>query len=108
MANSTNSIFSWFRKVAFAEGISFLVLLLVAMPMKYFMAMPIMVTIVGSAHGLLFVAFFILLREVKSTYNKTWNWAFKAAIASFLPFGTIVMDRQWKKEQETLTTDPVS
>ena len=32
--------FSWFRKTAFAEGISFLVLLFIAMPLKYFASMP--------------------------------------------------------------------
>lgn len=108
MANNTKSIFSWFRKVAFAEGISFLVLLFIAMPMKYFMSMPIMVTIVGSAHGILFVAFFILLREVRSAYGKNWNWVFKAALASFLPFGTLVMDKQWKKEEEAMPTGPAT
>lgn len=104
MANKMRSanIFSWFRKIAFAEGVSFLVLLFIAMPLKYFAGMPMAVTIVGSAHGILFVAFFILLREVRSEYKKNWNWVFKAALASFLPFGTFVMDKQWKKEQEEI------
>ena len=50
----------WFRKTGIAEGISFLVLLLVAMPLKYFAGIPIAVTIVGSVHGILFIAFMVL------------------------------------------------
>ena len=91
--------FSWFRKIAFAEGISFLVLLLVAMPLKYFANMPMAVTIAGGLHGLLFVSFIILAYLVKEEYAKNWLWVGKAFIASILPFGTFVMDREWRKEQ---------
>ncbi|MBL0274444.1 MAG: DUF3817 domain-containing protein [Chitinophagaceae bacterium] len=42
--------FSWFRKIAIAEGTSFLILLFVAMPLKYFGNMPIAVTICGGLH----------------------------------------------------------
>ncbi|MEI9943868.1 MAG: DUF3817 domain-containing protein [Chitinophagaceae bacterium] len=57
--------FHWFRKIAIAEGISFLVLLAIAMPLKYFAGFPLAVTIVGALHGILFVAFLILAWEVK-------------------------------------------
>lgn len=96
--------FSWFRKVALAEGISFLVLLGIAMPLKYFADMPMAVTIVGSLHGILFVAFFILAREVMSDYKKGFKWLVKAGLASLLPFGTFVMDREWKKEEAAANT----
>lgn len=95
--------FNWFRKVAMAEGISFLVLLGIAMPLKYFANMPLAVTVVGGLHGILFVAFLILAREVKSEYKKDLKWLMKAGIASILPFGTIVMDKEWKKEEEAAT-----
>lgn len=86
--------FSLFRKVAIAEGISFLVLLLIAMPLKYLADQPMAVTIVGGLHGILFVAFVVLAWEVK----KDFVWFVKAFIASLLPFGTIIMDKHWKKE----------
>lgn len=92
--------FRWFRKIAFAEGISFIVLLFGAMPLKYFAGMPMAVTVVGSLHGVLFVAFAILAREVKSEYKKDFNWLVKAGLASIIPFGTFYMDKQWKKEEE--------
>ena len=91
--------YSWFRKVAFAEGISFLVLLLIAMPLKYFANLPMAVTIVGGLHGILFVGFIILAYMVKEETNKSFGWLLKSFIASIIPFGTFYMDaKEWKKE----------
>jgi integral membrane protein len=92
-------IFGLFRKIAFAEGISFLILLFIAMPLKYLADMPLAVTIVGGLHGVLFVAFVILAREVKTEYKKDLRWLGKALLASILPFGTFVLDKEWKKEE---------
>ncbi|HPG10610.1 MAG TPA: DUF3817 domain-containing protein [Chitinophagaceae bacterium] len=91
--------FSWFRKIAIAEGISFIVLLFIAMPLKYFASLPIAVTVAGGIHGLLFIAYVILAREVKTEYKKDFNWLVKAGLASVIPFGTFYMDKQWKKEE---------
>lgn len=91
--------FHWFRKVAFAEGVSFLVLLFLAMPLKYLANIPMAVTIVGGLHGILFVAFLVLANEVRSDFKKDFKWMAKAFIASILPFGTFYMDREWKKEE---------
>lgn len=95
--------FNWFRKIAFAEGVSFLVLLLIAMPLKYFAGMPMAVTVVGGLHGLLFVAFVVMAWEAKREYKKDWGWMVKSFIASIVPFGTFWMDnRQWKKEEAVI------
>ncbi len=91
--------FSWFRKVAFAEGVSFLVLLLVAMPLKYLANLPMAVTVVGGLHGILFVAFIVLAYMVKEEHNKNFKWMLKAGLASIIPFGTFYMDKEWKKEE---------
>ncbi len=74
-----------------------MVLLLIAMPLKYFANLPEAVKIVGWAHGVLFVAFLALAYEVKTALNKDFLWLVKAFIASLLPFGTFVFDRQFKK-----------
>ena len=95
--------FSWFRKVAKAEGISFLVLLFVAMPLKYLADIPIAVTICGGLHGVLFVAFIILAREVKSDYKKDFRWLGIAFLASIIPFGTFIADKEWKKQEAAAT-----
>lgn len=97
--------FNWFRKIAFAEGVSFLVLLGIAMPLKYFAGLPIAVTIVGSLHGILFIAFMVLTWEVKDEpivlkWKKNFSWLALCFLAAILPFGTFVLDKQLKKEQD--------
>lgn len=92
--------FSLFRKVAMAEGVSFLILLFIAMPLKYLFHQPLAVKIVGYAHGFLFVAFMALAFAVKSEYNRTWLWGVKAFLASIIPFGTFYMEKQWKAEEQ--------
>jgi integral membrane protein len=88
-----------FRKTAFIEGVSFLVLLFIAMPLKYVANMPKAVTIVGGLHGVLFVALAVTAYLVKDKYNKSIQWGLMVFIASIIPFGTFYMDKQWKKEE---------
>jgi len=94
-----------FRMVGRAEGISFLVLLLVAMPLKYLMNIPEPVKVMGWIHGALFVSFVYFAFEIMGALNKNFLWLLKALAAAFLPLGTFVFDRQLKKEA-TLLTDP--
>jgi len=83
------------RIIAFLEGISFLVLLGVAMPLKYFAGLPQAVRVVGMAHGVLFVLFVLLLIQVAIEKN----WSFKKSALSFVtslvPFGTFYADSRW-------------
>ncbi len=95
---SMKNKFIWFRKIALAEGISFIILLFIAMPLKYFGDMPKAVTIVGSFHGILFISFGLLALEVKSECKKDFKWVLKAGLASIIPFGTFIMDKYWKEE----------
>lgn len=101
---SKNVTFSWFRKIGFAEGVSFLVLLFIAMPLKYLAGIPMAVTIAGSIHGLLFITFIILAYQVKESFKKNNSWLFKALLASVIPFGTFVMDKEWRKDKSQVTT----
>ena len=95
--------FNWFRKIAFAEGVSFLVLLLIAMPLKYFGNLPMAVTIVGGLHGFLFVSFVAIAWFAMTRYKKNWGWLIKSFIASIIPLGTFWMDHvQCKKEEATI------
>lgn len=70
------------------EGYSYLLLLFVAMPLKYLLGFAIATKIVGSIHGFLFVLFVILLILA---WQKA-KWSFKESIiffiASLIPFGT--------------------
>ena len=94
-----------FRLVAISEGISFILLMFVAMPIKYLAGIPGPVTYVGWVHGLLFVLYVLALITVKITSNWNFKKTFGAFIASLLPFGTFVLDKSLKKEeQEFLAT----
>ena len=86
------------RVVAFLEGISFLVLLGIAMPLKYFAANPEPVRIVGMAHGVLFIAYVFLLIQTKFIYNWTITKSALAFVASLVPFGTFYADKKWFRE----------
>jgi len=91
-----------------AEGISFVTLLFIAMPLKYIAGDPRMVLYVGWVHGLLFMLFILALITVKITLE----WKFKKTILSFLasliPFGTFIMDKSWRKEEREWTKDQLS
>ena len=91
-----------FRMIAIAEGISFLILLLIAMPLKYIFDIPMAVKIFGWIHGALFVAFFYFAFEVFTSFKKNIGWLAKAFAASIIPFGTFLFDRELKMEQEIL------
>ncbi len=84
-------------KVGFAEGVSFLVLLLIAMPLKYIAHMPLPVRIGGMIHGILFVWFCIQLLKATLEYKWSIKTALLGFLLSFLPFGTFYLDRILKK-----------
>lgn len=80
------------RLVGLLEGVSFLVLLLIAMPLKYLADQPLAVRYVGMAHGILFMLY--LLALVPVALDRRWSWktcAF-AVLASVLPGGPFVFD----------------
>ena len=99
-----NKKLSWLRKTGIAEGISFLLLLGIAMPLKYLLKQPMAVTIVGWAHGILFVAFLFLAWEVKTDRNKSWKWFALAFLAAILPTGTFFFDKKLKEEETISST----
>jgi integral membrane protein len=91
-----------FRLVALTEGVSFLVLLGVAMPLKYLAGMPMAVKVVGWAHGVLFMAFLFLLAQV--ALDRRWPLVRVALafLSSVVPFGTFWFDRSLRAELEAL------
>jgi len=93
------------RWVGIAEGISFLVLLLIAMPLKYFANIPEPVKYVGWAHGLLFILYIVAVLFA----IKPMRWGFLSVIIAFagslIPLGTFVLDRSWKRRQRELEAE---
>jgi len=88
-----------FRRTAFAEGISYIVLLFIAMPLKYGLDFPIAVRIVGSIHGALFVAY--MLFGLQAALEQKWVFRFWIVVfvASLIPFGTFWLDKKLDSEQ---------
>ncbi len=78
------------------EGISFLLLLFIAMPLKYMWDMPMAVRIVGSIHGILFIAFISVLWDAKGKIPLSLKTVFVCFLLSIIPFGTFFLDRVMK------------
>ena len=94
-----------FRMTALTEGSSFLLLLFVAMPMKYAMGMPRVVTVVGAIHGILFLAYVAQLAMLRTTHQWDNKFSFYAFLASLLPFGPFLFDKHLR-EKEAATEKP--
>jgi len=86
-----------FRIISFLEGVSFLLLLFIATPIKYFAGNDSFVKMLGMPHGILFlvyVVFAIMLKyELKWKAKTTWT----VLIASVIPFGTFYIDKKHLK-----------
>ncbi len=87
------------RAVGMVEAVSFLLLLGVAMPLKYFAGMPVAVKIAGWIHGLLFIAFGLCLLVAHGERRWSMRWSALVLVAALLPFGPFVIDRRLKSEQ---------
>lgn len=91
MSTSLNRV----RILGITEGLSFIILLFIAMPLKYFFGVPIMVRYVGMIHGLLFILYVVLLFQEKEKLE--WGWAkfLILFILSNIPFGFLIVE--WKR-----------
>lgn len=99
-----NSTIKSLRWIGIAEGISFLILLLIAMPLKYMLDWPLAVKYVGWAHGLLFVLYIVAVFAA----IRAMNWGFRGVVvalaASLVPAGTFVLDKSLRRREEELKT----
>jgi integral membrane protein len=82
------------RILAFMEGISFLVILFITMPLKYIFKMPEPNKVFGLAHGVLFVLYVLAVVQIKIEQNWKISTTFWALVASVVPFGTFWADKK--------------
>lgn len=95
-----------FRIVAFWEGISYLVLLFVAMPLKYGVGVDLAVTIVGMAHGVLFIGYCVTLALAAQRLDLRFSAL--AFVLAFVPGGTFWLEGRFRHdERERARRDPV-
>ncbi|MFI0351391.1 DUF3817 domain-containing protein [Actinomadura sp. 9N407] len=95
-----------FRIVSIAEATSFLLLLLVAMPMKYIGDMPVAVSITGAAHGALFLAYVGMVFIARGALGWNLKRTVLALIASVLPVAPYFVERHWIKRAGTASSLP--
>jgi integral membrane protein len=84
-----------FRIISFLEGVSYLLLLFVAVPIKYFQGDASYVKMLGMPHGVLFMLYIVFAIVLQ----KQMKWSLKTLgivmIASVLPFGTFYVDKKY-------------
>ena len=86
-----------FRIIAFLEGVSYILLLFIAVPIKYSLGDSTYVKLLGMPHGVLFVAYLLFAIIIKN--NEKWNKTelFIVLICSIVPFGTFYIDKKYLK-----------
>jgi len=91
------TVINRFRLMGLIEGGSLLVLVFLAMPLKYWAGFPQAVRLVGSLHGLLFILYVTMI--IYTTVKVRWSfvWIGSAFAAAFIPFGNIILDRFLQK-----------
>ncbi|BAV64253.1 hypothetical protein SCLO_1012130 [Sphingobium cloacae] len=88
-----------FRIVALIEGITTVLLFLVAMPLKYLAGQPLLVPPVGWMHGLAFIAYVVtMMLALPGRRTGVFGWL-RTFAAALVPFGTFLNDR-WVKQLE--------
>ena len=90
---SDKKLLQQFKKIAIAEGVSFLILVFVAMPIKYFLGNPLPVKYFGWAHGVLFILYLWWMIRAKIEYDWSIKQTAIAFIAALLPFGPFVLKK---------------
>ncbi|WP_457624636.1 DUF3817 domain-containing protein [Persephonella sp.] len=83
-------------KVSFIEGISLIVLVFVAMPLKYILGYKIATMIFGSIHGILWLLFLYALYTARKKNGLDNSFTVKMLVFSVIPFGLIPMEKMIK------------
>jgi integral membrane protein len=84
-----------FRILTFLEGTSNVILLIIAVPLKHFFEIELLVKLVGMPHGLLFIAYCIMAIVLKNDYEWDNSTLAKVLLASVIPFGTFWVDKKY-------------
>ncbi|GGG48096.1 DUF3817 domain-containing protein [Bizionia arctica] len=92
------SLLNLFRVIAVLEGISYILLLFIAVPIKYFGDEEQYVKLLGMPHGLLFVAYIILAFILGSRLKWPTKTLLYVLVASIIPFGTFYVDKVYLKK----------
>jgi integral membrane protein len=81
------------------EGWSYLILLFIAMPLKYMFDFPIATKIIGMIHGGLFIWFLVVLYNFHIESQRGIKVTILGFISSLIPFGTFFFNKQLSNEK---------
>lgn len=84
-----------FRIIALLEGVSYIVLLFIAVPIKYLLHDEFYVKMLGMPHGVLFIMYILLAFKIKNRMNWNLNQFIIIIISSLIPFGTFYVDSKY-------------
>lgn len=84
-----------YRLTAFLEGVSYILLLFIAVPIKYLLNEAFFVKILGMPHGILFILYILFSIIAKIKYNWNFRKFLVISIASLIPFGTFYIDKKY-------------
>jgi len=84
-----------FRVISFLEGLSFILLLFIATPIKYYAGNDLFVKILGMPHGILFLIYIVMAFMLKPELKWSSKTFFTVLFASIIPFGTFYIDRKY-------------
>ena len=84
-----------YRLIAFLEGVSYILLLFIAVPIKYLLNEALFVKILGMPHGILFILYILFSIIAKIKYNWNFRKFLVISIASLVPFGTFYIDKKY-------------
>ncbi|MDA0316059.1 MAG: DUF3817 domain-containing protein [Bacteroidetes bacterium] len=91
------SLLKIFRIIAFIEGLSYVLLLFIAVPIKYLNNDPSYVKMLGMPHGLLFMGYVALAIVLRTDNQWIKNNFFMVLMVSVIPFGTFVVEKKLNK-----------
>lgn len=91
------SLLNSFRVVALLEGLSYILLLFIAVPIKYFGGDPTYVKLLGMPHGILFLAYIVMAIMVGQEMKWNTKTLGIVLVASIIPFGTFYIDKTYLK-----------
>ena len=88
-----------FRAISLIEGLSYIVLLAIAMPLKYAAGNTSIVPLVGRIHGGLFILFVLALASAASAQRWTRRQSATAFIASIVPLGAFWLEHRFRTKR---------
>ncbi|HLP92941.1 MAG TPA: DUF3817 domain-containing protein [Saprospiraceae bacterium] len=98
MLHLFNTTIGKLRVIGFTEGISYLILLFIAMPLKYIWGKPELVRMCGSIHGVLFVLYVMYVLLCKTEHRWDNQKAIKLVLISMVPFGNFYADKHYLRD----------